>query len=368
MRPARCLLAALAAAAAACGHDAPPAPAAAGAPLTIVGADVSSLAAVEAAGGAFADAQGRGDPLVILRRHGVTHVRLRLFHTPDTTRETVSTLAYTLALAGRARQAGLAVLLDLHYSDTWADPGAQAPPAAWRNLAFDALRDSVRSYTRTVVAAFRDAGVAPDLIQLGNEVSVGFLHPQGRVDGDDDAAWARFAALQRAAREGVAAAMGGTGRVRLVHHVADPATVEWHMDRLLRHLEPPDVIAVSYYPRWHGDLAGLRRHVDRLAERYALPVLVVETAYPYTDGWVDAMPNVYGGAPLAGMPPHTPAGQAQFVDALAAALRAVPGGRGMGFVWWEPAWLPSARFGSPAENLTLFDAAGTALPALDRLR
>lgn len=328
---------------------------------------MSTLLAVEGAGAVFSENGVPGDALAILKRNGVNYARLRLFHTPDRSRELVNDLTYDVTLARRAKDAGLKLLLDLHYSDQWADPGTQTKPAAWKDLSFDQLRDSVFAYTRDVVAAFRDAGASPDMIQIGNEVNTGMLYPDGFAD-QADADWARFALLIQAGRDGARAALGGGSGVLFMHHVADPGTVIWHLDNLLRHIAPPDVIGVSYYPFWHGDLARFRSRMSDIAARYYRPIVIAETAYPWTNEYFDAYPDVYHGAPAAGMPSYTREGQAAFFSQFIAVLRATPYGRGAGFFYWEPAWLPSSRFGSPMDNLTLFDATGAALPALAAIR
>jgi arabinogalactan endo-1,4-beta-galactosidase len=337
------------------------------APIAIVGADVSTLLAVEGAGAVFSENGVRDDALAILKRNGFGYARLRLFHTPDRSRELVNDATYDVTLAKRVKNAGLKLLLDIHYSDSWADPGKQTKPAAWTNLTFDQLRDSVFAYTRDVVAAFRDAGAPPDMIQIGNEVNTGMLWPDGHAD-KLDAEWARFALLVKAGRDGARAALGSGSGVLFMHHVADPQYVVWHMDNLLRHLEPPDVIGVSYYPFWHGDLTQFRARMSEIAIRYGKPIVIAETAYPWTNESFDAYPDVYHGAPAAGMPAYTRAGQADFFSQLIAAIKATPNGLGAGFFYWEPAWLPSSTFGSPMDNLTLFDQTGAALPALATIR
>jgi arabinogalactan endo-1,4-beta-galactosidase len=332
----------------------------------IVGADVSTLVAVEAAGARFSQNGAADDLLAILARNGFNYVRLRLFHTPPRGRELVNDLPYDVALAARAKRAGLKVLLDLHYSDGWADPGKQNKPAAWNALTFDQLRDSVFSYTRDVVAAFAAAGAAPDMIQLGNEVNVGFLWPDGHAD-KVDAEWAKFASLEQAGRDGARAGLGGAS-IPFLHHVADPAVVTWHMDNLLRHLSPPDVIGVSYYPFWHGDLAAFATRMNEIATKYGKPLILAETAYPWTNATFDSYPDVYHGTPASGLPPYTPAGQQEFLSRMLGVLAAVPAGRGAGVFYWEPAWLPGAAFGSPVDNTTMFDQNGAALPVLSFLR
>jgi arabinogalactan endo-1,4-beta-galactosidase len=337
----------------------------AGNSITIVGADISSLPSVEAAGAVFSQNGVHGDALTILQRNGFNYARLRLFHAPSKQRELVNDLAYDVALAVRAKRAGLKLLLDLHYSDSWADPGKQTKPAAWASLTFAQLKDSVFAYTRDVVSAFVAAGAAPDMIQLGNEVNVGMLWPEGHAD-KIDSEWASFAELENAGRAGVRAAMP-TSTPLFLHHVADPATVVWHMDNLLRHMEPPDVIGVSYYPIWHGDLTAFSTHMAEIAAKYGKPVVVAETAYPWTNASFDSFPDVYHGVPAPGMPTYSPAGQQEFFTRLIAAIKAMPGGHGTGFFYWEPAWLPSGSFGSPMDNMTLFTDRGVALPALQTI-
>ena len=105
-----------------------------------------------------------------------------------------------------------------------------------------------------------------------------------------------------------------------------------------------------------------------MATKYGKPVVIAETAYPWTNASFDGYADVYHGAPTTGMPAYSTAGQQDFFARFIAALKATPGGRGMGFFYWEPAWLPSGSFGSPVENMTLFDQGGAALPALKTIR
>ena len=328
----------------------------------IVGADISSLPSVEATGAVFSQDGSPDDALLILKRNGFNYVRLRLFHAPSGKGELVNDLSYDIGLATRAKRAGLKVLLDLHYSDTWADPGKQIKPTAWKDLTFEQLKDSVFAYTRDVVKAFVNAAALPDMIQLGNEVNVGMLWPEGHAD-KLDSEWAHFADLEKAGRDGARAALQGQA-ILFLHHVADPSTVVWHMDNLLRHIDAPDVIGVSYYPVWHGDLTSFTTHMAEIAAKYGKPIVIAETAYPWTNASFDNYPDVYHGTPAAGMPAYTQAGQQEFFTRFIAALKATSGGLGAGFFYWEPAWLPGSSFGSPVDNMTIFDQKGVALPVL----
>src|SRR5262245_11469434 len=161
------------------------APAAASAlrwPLRLRGADISFTLQEEAAGVRYRD-HGAVRPIeTLLARRGANAVRLRVWTAPPAG---YSDLGAALTLARRARRAGLKVLLDLHYSDCWADPAHQITPAAWPSLDLDTLSSTVRVYTRDAVRQFAEAGAPVDIVQIGNEVTGGMLWPLGQVYADD---------------------------------------------------------------------------------------------------------------------------------------------------------------------------------------
>jgi arabinogalactan endo-1,4-beta-galactosidase len=348
------------------------APPRAAAAVFLAGADLSYQPTLRAAGASYRDGQAPRPLPELLRDHGVNLARLRLWHRPAGAE---GSLAATLALARECQAAGLRVMLDLHYSDTWADPAHQAPPAAWRDLPAAALADSVRAWTAAALGVFRDAGVPLTLVQLGNEIDAGLLWETGRLPAVGDAADTprqreAFTTLLRAASEGARAALPPRCGTQLVVHLArggDIAACRRVLDLLRQGGVDFDVIAVSYYPWWHGDLAALAANLRALHERYGAPVLVAETAYPWTLAWADATHNLVGtSAQLLAGYPATPAGQAAFAARLRALVTETPGGLGM--VWWAPDAIPAPGGpGSPVENLALFDFTGAALPALDAL-
>lgn len=344
------------------------------------GADVSFLPQVEAGGGVFRAGNEPADLLAILRARGIDTVRLRLWHAPAgggapaaAPAAAPSSLASTLALAARARAAGCDVLLDLHFSDTWADPGHQAKPAAWAALPFAALADSVRAYVRDVLAAFAARGAPPVIVQLGNEITAGLLWDDGRAGGafDTQAQWDNLAVLLKAAAAGVRDAAGPSGarRPEIMLHFdrgGDNAGARRCLDNLVARGVAFDLIGLSFYPWWHGTLADLEANLADLAPRYGKDLVVVETAYPWTLAWFDETHNQVG-LPSQLLPgyPATPAGQRAFLADLLAIVRSAPQGRGRGVFWWAPEWIASPRFGSAWENAALFDQGGRALPALD---
>ncbi|MDX6362389.1 MAG: arabinogalactan endo,4-beta-galactosidase [Streptomyces sp.] len=337
------------------------------------GADLSSALRAESAGQTYQD-RGRRAPVErLLAARGANVVRLRVWVHPS---PGDNDLASALVLARRAHRAGLSVLLDLHYSDTWADNAHQVTPAAWADLDTAALAATVRAYTRDTLRAFAAEGVPVDLVQIGNEVTNGMLWPTGRIRDADGEHWEGFLEVLRAGLQG--ATEGTSSPPRTLVHVdkggsgAAGVDIRAFYDRLAGARIPFDVMALSYYPFWHGSLAALRDDLTDLATRYRKDVLVVETAYPWklpaagekgpflvTDA--DQLPD---GARF----PPTPQGQAAFFDALRGVIARVPGGRGLGFLAWEPGWVPGVGWDfegvNPYSNLTMFDWSGTGLPSL----
>jgi arabinogalactan endo-1,4-beta-galactosidase len=151
----------------------------------IAGADVSMLPEIEKAGGVFSREGKPGDALKIMRAGGCNLFRVRLFVDPEKdfnkNHGATQDLPYVVALSKRIKATGAILLLDLHYSDTWADPGKQFKPRAWETLAFDALEKQVHAYTASVLKALADAGATPDMVQIGNEIAGGMLWPEGKV-------------------------------------------------------------------------------------------------------------------------------------------------------------------------------------------
>ena len=162
-------------------------------------------------------AAGSSRACEIFRDHGYNWIRLRLFHTPA---QLPNNLDYTLAEAREAKALGYKFLLDYHYSDTWADPGKQFIPKAWEGKSHAELVQAVFAYTRDTIARFREAGVMPDMVQIGNEITNGMLWPDGRLPGH----WDNFAELVKAGVRGVEAGSGPAPRPLIMIHIDQGAT------------------------------------------------------------------------------------------------------------------------------------------------
>ncbi len=332
----------------------------------ILGADLSSLDDVETAGARFAVGDSTADPARILRQAGLGWARLRLWHTPRDGRDD---LPLTLALARRLKAEGFELLLDLHLSDSWADPDNQQPPRAWHGLELDALADSLRLYVKDLLGTFAAADCLPGIVQLGNEIDNGLLWPTGYVTSDDEHPefWDRLAGLLAAARSGLEAVPGETPKLML--HLAGSTDVE-HSLRFCRMLDERgvhfDLLGLSYYPWRHGELNDLQACLTILSERVDKDLIIVETAYPWTLSWHDPVFNlVREDEQLHAGYAATGEGQREFLTELKRIVVEAPRGRGL--FYWEPAWIGAPGKGSPWENCALFDFQGRALPALDAL-
>jgi arabinogalactan endo-1,4-beta-galactosidase len=327
-------------------------------PAFLTGGDISALPKLEALGAVYKDNGVAGDALRIMRAHGSTCFRVRLFVNPTMQEVVVQDLPFAIKLGQRIKATGASLLLDLHYSDTWADPGKQGKPRAWTNLTFNALEKQVETYTADVLKAFKAANCLPDIVQVGNEITPGFLWPDGKIGAPQGGA-DKFATLLKAGIRGVKRPLGANDRVAIMIHIdcgGDAAKTRWFFDALRERQVDFDMIGLSYYPWWHGGMERLRENLKQTAQRYGKEIVVVETAYPWRTH--DETKNMDW--------PMTPQGQAQFLHDLVAAVRATPGNRGRGVIWWYPESVrtPGVHVWKGGD-VALFGADGSALPALD---
>jgi arabinogalactan endo-1,4-beta-galactosidase len=334
----------------------------------MAGADISALERIEQAGGLFRDSSQAGDAIAILRNHGSHIFRLRLFVNPSGQELEVNDLAYTVRMAGRIKAAGGTLLLDIHYSDTWADPGHQATPAAWAALGIDSLEAQVERYTDSVITQLKQAGALPEIVQVGNEVDGGMLWPVGQLSyaSDSLASWDRFSRLLKAGINGVHDALAVGDSVRIMLHYSaggNSGGTQWFFDHLVTNGVPFDLIGLSYYPWWHGTLTALQGNLAATALRYDRDLMVVETSYPWrAGGWEGMAPNQ-----AAMIWPVTAAGQAKFLQDVIAAVVAVPNGHGAGVLWWYPEAIQvPGLFIWGGGSLALFDAGGNLLLAVSK--
>ncbi|MEL6841993.1 MAG: glycosyl hydrolase 53 family protein [Bacteroidota bacterium] len=341
----------------------------------ITGMDMSYQPMLEDEGVAFFDEAGGKIPQMMpyLAGNGVNLIRLRLFHTPDPNDRVMaaSSLDKVMTQARLAKTEGIDWLLDIHYSDTWADPGSQTLPAAWEGLGFAELEDSVYHYTLNVLTQLAQTDLLPSMVQIGNETNDGFLWDQGR-------AWGNFPNYARLVKAGLRAVeeveTQKQTEIKTMIHLSGVLGKASFLDSLFLQNVEYDLIGLSHYSRWHTkDLQALGQEIALLAKLHRKPILLVETAYPWTLDWNDWTNNIVGGADqLVDGYPATPAGQRDYLQALVNVLKGVEEGRGLGVVWWAPDYVAfdgeQSQDGSPWENMTTFDFEHKALPVLDVFR
>jgi arabinogalactan endo-1,4-beta-galactosidase len=331
----------------------------------LAGADFSHLRFFEERGVVYKQNSQPTDGLEILNSNGLNCVRLRLFTSTAAQGQSdpynyINNLDYTISLAQRVKAAGLQFLLDFHYSDSWADPQKQNKPAAWTNLTFVQLQQQMRDYNSNAIAAFQAADAMPDYVQIGNEITGGLLWPDGHVSGNTNASWSNLGKLIKSAIQGVQDASGANPPKIMIHidRGGDWATTEWFFDNLLNQQVTFDIIGESYYPWWHGDLRALSNCLNNAAQRYQKPIVVAETAYP----WTNSVPASYD--PNLGLP-MTAAGQIEYTVALASIVKGVPGGLGAGIFWWGTEYVHVDGYNLASfDKTSFFDFGGNALPVV----
>jgi arabinogalactan endo-1,4-beta-galactosidase len=349
----------------------------------LLGADISALAQMEHRGVPFTDNGKPDDAIAIFRRHGWNCFRLRLFVNPNGRGGTINTLDYTRALAKRITASGAVFILDLHYSDTWADPQHQIKPAAWKAMDISGLEYAVEKYTAETIADFKKNGCAPQIVQIGNEITGGTLWPDAQVavplstvkvydttvkpikppePYDDVKQWDRLCRILAAGARGVREASVPSDNMRIMIHIdcgGDWPVTRWYFDHLTDARIDYDIIGQSYYPYWHGTLQNVRDNLAQTAACYHKDIVIVETAYPWRSAqrWSSRKNMAW---------PISADGQRQFLADLISTVHQTPDGHGLGVIYWHPESVP-ARNPGPNWNggdMALFDGMGNALPAI----
>lgn len=405
----------------------------------IKGMDISTLLEEERCGAHYYDDGKECDLLDILQKYGVNSVRLRLWNDPygdiadEKCCEPVGTngrLKYgagtndidtLIELAGRAKAHGMSVLLDFHYSDFWADPGKQYPPKSWRSLDAQGLVNAVYEYTRGVMQTMKEKDLLPYMVQVGNELTNGCCWPlgsrdYGRLQDRDNTAVPYFnPILKDILTAGITAVRDAAPETIVMIHLDNGGNNalyrEWFDGYfacegagLLNDIANPtsdfDVIGLSYYPFWHGNLAALESNLNDISTRYRKELVITEVSMGHTmeDYRKYELPEKErenGGTDidsLKGMAtreelvkgldyPMTPKGQADFMKHIGAIISKVPEELCRGYYYWEPAWIPVPGCGWATEasleyihdkgpcgnewaNQALFDYSGNVLEAM----
>ena len=361
----------------------------------VKGMDLSTLLELERCGAKYYDNGEERDLLAIMKSYDVDTIRIRLWNDPwSETGESYGAgendLKTSLEIAKRVTAAGFGVLLNFHYSDFWADPGKQIKPKAWADYGVKELEQAVYDYTLESMRTFLDAGVNITMVQVGNELSNGLLWPEGKVPNYDNIATFVNAGI-RAVRKADAAI---PVMIHLDNGGNNALYREW-FDNFTKRGEDFEIIGLSYYPFWHGSLQMLNDNMNDIAERYGKDLVIAEVSMGYTmedyknyEKLSDEERKGYATRPALVEKieyPMTKQGQYDFMEDFLNRISHIKGGKGKGFFYWEPAWIPvpGSGWATPASlkymndpgpcgnewaNQALFDYDGNALPTLSRMR
>ncbi|QBZ97247.1 glycoside hydrolase family 53 protein [Flavobacterium sangjuense] len=308
------------------------------------GADVGWLPQMEATGYKFYDTDGKEkDCLQLLKDRGMNSIRLRVWVNPNNDKASGHcSKEETIIMALRAQKMGFRIMIDFHYSDSWADPAKQFKPKAWSNHSFPELLNDVYNHTFDVINALKVAGVTPEWVQIGNEIPGGMLWPDGSTNHWDQ--------LGQLLNKGYDAVKAVDKNIKVIVHVDEGnnnAKFRTFFDNATRQKVRYDVIGLSYYPFWIKKdytevIADLEFNLNDMVKRYGKEVMIVEIG-----GEDDKVENTY-----------------QLLATAIKAVKNVPNNKGLGVFYWEP---QGARSWSHY-NLSAWQADGKPSPALDAFK
>ena len=360
----------------------------------ILGVDVSTYLEELENGAKYFDGDVQIDPLDAFIKNGVNYMRIRVWndpYSPDGEPYLAGgcDIDRYIELGKLAKSKGYKLLLDFHYSDFWADPGKQMIPKAWIYHNVDEMVSAVYKFTKDCLIKARESGVAPELIQVGNEITNGMLWPLGKLETDGKRG--NYENFCRFVKAGCRACREITPEAKIILHLErsnDKAVYREFFTEMKNASVDYDIIGASYYPYWHGTPDELFENLDA-CRRFGKGIMVMELGYGFTsdsyllDGEARRLVIDSERAYVAGVTekyPMTPKGQADFVRDF---LQKAREHEVDGVFYWEPLWLPGKNicWASAAgqqyiheegkstsnewANQCLFDYEGRKLPAFD---
>lgn len=275
------------------------------------GADISWLTEMESAGRKFYNSSGvEQECMALMKSLGMNTIRLRVWVNPT---GGWNSTADVVAKAVRAKALGMRIMIDFHYSDSWADPGKQTKPAAWNSQDFATLKTSLSSHTTAVMNALKAQGITPEWAQVGNETNDGMLWPDGKASTN----MSNFAQLVTAGYDAIKSVSSTTKVIVHVSNGFDNALFRWLFDGLKNNGGKWDVIGMSLYPtasNWSTMNANCLSNMNDMVTRYGKEVMVVEVGMSWDQA---AASNL-------------------FLSDLIAKTKSVTDNKGIGVLYWEP--------------------------------
>lgn len=343
-----------------------------------VGGDISLLPEYINANATYYDSKGQSvtSPLQLFKDEGMNAMRVRLFVNPsqytgsDKDPNACQDLEYVKKLGKQIKDAGFDLILDFHYSDTWADPAKQWTPAKWVNLSDEELYQKIYDYTKDALTQMCDAGATPDFIQPGNEISYGMLW--GAYNASESSLkkcymgssnnWSRFTTLLSKAIKACREVCPDAKVILHTERTQQPNVLTNFYNQMANANIDYDIIGLSYYPSWHGNLSTLETALNALNSSFAdKDIMIVETGYPYAwaiPGTTFDYTSVY---------PYSDAGQNSFTADLITLLNKYDNVTGL--FWWWMEYNAKGTSLSGWYNAPLFDSrTGCATSALSTMR
>lgn len=266
---------------------------------------------MESAGRKFYNSNGvEQDCMALLKGLGMNTIRLRVWVNPTGGWNGMTDL---VSKALRAKNLGMAIMIDFHYSDSWADPGKQNKPAAWASQDINALKTSVTNHTTLILNALKGQNINPDWVQVGNETNDGMLWPEGKAS----TSMANFAQLITAGYDAVKAVFPSAKVIVHISNGYDNSLFRWVFDGLKNNGGKWDVIGMSLYPtasNWQNLNNNCLANMNDMISRYNKEVMIVETGMSWDQA--DA--------------------SRAFLTDIITKCKSLPNNKGLGVLYWEP--------------------------------
>ena len=302
------------------------------------GADVSWLTEMESSGKKFYNSAGvEKECMELIKSLGMNTIRLRVWVNPS---PSWNNTADVIVKALRAKNLGLRIMIDFHYSDSWADPGKQTKPAAWATMSFADMRNALSAHTTNVLNQLKTAGVTPEWVQVGNETNDGMLWPEGKASTN----MGNYAQLVNAGYDAVKAVFASAKVIVHVSNGWDNSLFRWNIGGLISNGAKFDVIGMSLYPSyvaggWTSANQLCLANMNDMVTLYNKEVMIVEVGMPWDNATECNL----------------------FLKDIITKTQAVSGSKGLGILYWEP----QAYSGWKGYTLGAFDNSGKPTAALN---
>ena len=236
------------------------------------GADISSETEFEKKGVKFYNKDGQEtECTAIMKQLGMNAIRLRVWVDP---KDGLCDKADVLAKALRVKEQGMRLMIDFHYSDTWADPGKQAVPKAWANYNINELRQAMREHTIDVLRTLKDNGIDVEWVQVGNETTDGMMWPLGKASDYME----NYALLTTEGYDAVKEIYPGAQVIVHIDKANEIGRFTGIFNRLQLFEAKWDIIGMSFYPEvWKSETDAVVDNIISLSERFGTPCMIVET-------------------------------------------------------------------------------------------